>query len=733
MSELDLPGPRLRLDIHGMHCAGCVARVEAALARVPGVDEVRVNLATGQASVTCTRGTAVETLCSAVEDLGFRARLSAAPEAEAARLADHTADEVHAWRRRLFVSAVLLGMLLMAGHLAGHYRTGWGQLVLATLMQGYVGGPYLAAAWRLARRGSSSMDTLVALGTTAAYGAGVAALLSHRALMTFLDAGMILTFITLGKYLEARAKGQASQAIQRLLELSPSRAVVLRAGRQEAVPVGQVQAGDVLVVAPGAKIPLDAEVLSGYSDVNEAWLTGESLPAEKGPGSRIFAGTVNGQGSLQARVVRTAGQTALAQVIELVRHAQESKADVHRLADRVVAGFVPVVLLLALLTLLAWGLGAGQWATALSCSVAVLVVACPCALGLATPTAVMVGSGRGAELGILIKDAQALELAGRLDTVVLDKTGTVTLGQPEVIAVWPAEGVEGGELLRVTAAVERLSRHPLALAVSREADRRGLPPQLAEHMTVCPGQGVQARCEGRTVLVGHESLLQTHGVPLPAALAARLTAERAAGRTPVLTAVDGGFWGALLAADIETSESCEAIARLQRLGLRVVLLSGDTRATAEAVARRVGIPQVIAEMRPDQKHAVIEELRGAGHVVAMVGDGINDAPALAAADLGIAIGSGADVAIETAHVVLVRHDLRSVVQAIRLARATLSTIRQNLVWAFLYNLVLLPLAAGLLIPAFRIQLPPALAAAAMAASSVSVVTNSLLLRLRPLE
>lgn len=721
---------RVLLDLEGLHCAGCVARVETALTAVPGVREVHVNLALKQASVMCPSDTPLDVLIATVDALGFHATAAAPPEAAAAKLADRNRDEAAAWLQRLLVSAVLLALLIAAGHL--HVLGGaapWCELLLATALQIYVGGPYLIAAAKLARRFSSSMDTLVALGTGAAYLAGVHGTLTGDTGMKFMDAGMILTFITCGKYLEARAKGRASRAILRLLDLTPPTAVISREGRAETLPLAQVSVGELLIVAPGEKIPLDAEVTAGQSEVNEAWLTGESLSVEKSPGVRIYAGTINGQGSLQARVTKPADQTTLAQVIDLVRRAQESKADVQRLADRVVAWFVPVVLALAVVTLLAWG-GAGHWTTAVSCCVAVLVVACPCALGLAAPTAVMVGSGRGAEAGILIKDARSLEIAGRLDTIVLDKTGTLTLGRPEVVGVLPAEGITAELLLATTAAVERLSRHPLAHAVLREAERRGLELAVADHLTVVPGLGVEAHCGGHTVCVGNESLLETHGVTLPPRLAERLAAERDGGRTVLLTAIDGQYRGALSVADVETPESREAVQRLRQLGLRVLLLSGDHAATAQAVGARVGVDEVLAELRPDEKHAVIEKLRQAGHVVAMVGDGINDAPALAAADLGIAIGTGADVAIETADVVLVRHDLRSVVRAVRLSRATLSTIRQNLVWAFCYNVLLLPLAAGVGILLGGWPLPPPWAAAAMALSSVSVVANSLLLRVR---
>ena len=528
--------------------------------------------------------------------------------------------------------------------------------------------------------------------------------------------------------------------------------------------------GETIVVRPGEKVPLDARVVSGASSVDQSWLTGESIPVQKQPGDEILAGTLNGQGSLTAEVLRAAGQTALDQVIELVRRAQESKTDLGRLADQVVAWFVPAVLAIAAISLLAWGLVAGNWTMAVEATVAVLVVACPCAVGLATPAAVLVGSGRGAEQGILIKEARALETAGRLTTVVLDKTGTVTQGRPKVTAVYPAAGVPPEELLAVAAAAERLSQHPLAEAVVAEAEARGIPVVQADDLEVIPGQGIRVRLGQRQIFVGTEQLLASQGIQIndvpgdgtsPVSpgghagsqgtnrddlpqdsltptlsrrergaedRAARLRGE---GQTLLWVAADQRVLGLLCLADPVSPHSREAVQQLKAMGLAVQLLSGDHRSAAEAVARQVGIETVVAEVRPDEKQQVVRRLQQAGQVVAMVGDGINDAPALAAADLGIAIGRGSDVAIEAADVVLVGADLRGVARAIALSRATLRTIRQNLAWAFGYNLLLIPLAAGVLAP-IGIHLPPAAAAAAMAASSVSVVTNSLLLRRRKL-
>jgi Cu+-exporting ATPase len=575
------------------------------------------------------------------------------------------------------------------------------------------------------------MDTLVALGTGVAFISGIWELFHSHHGMSFLDAGMILTFITLGKYLETRARGRTSEAVRRLLALTPSQATVQRDGAWVAVPLEQVRPGVSMLVRPGDRVPLDGEIVAGYSDVDESWFTGEPIPVDKKPGDTILAGTVNGQGALTARVLKPAGETALARVIALVQNAQQSKADVQRLADRVVARFVPTVLAIALATGIVWAI-AGDPAMGLSCAVAVLVIACPCALGLATPTAVIVASGRGAEMGILVKDAAALEMAARVSAVVLDKTGTVTAGRPEVVGISPAPGKTASELLGLAATAEQLSNHPLARAVCQKARGAGLILARGDQLTVRPGEGVVASAGKRRILVGNEQLLESHDIGLDADVVRAADQMRHEGRTLLFVARDSEYCGMLAVADVVLPESREAVEQLQGMGLRVVMLSGDRRVSVESVARAVGVTEIIAEILPEGKQNEVRRLQQSGELVAMVGDGINDAPALAAADLGVAMGSGADVAIETAAIVLTRADLRSVPAAIRLARTTLRTIRQNLVWALLYNVMLMPAAAGVFVPLAGIRVPPVLAAAAMAASSVSVVTNSLLLRRKSL-
>lgn len=718
---------RVVLGIEGMHCASCVSRVEEALTKTPGVASAAVNLATNQATVRFDpQQIRLDALVKAVERSGYGAKAITADQIEALG-DDPNVREARSWRARLLLS---LGLLLpvVALHFAPHEVSAslkWLIVALATLQQVITGWPFYVGALRRLRFGSTNMDTLIALGTTAAYGAGLAELGAHSVSMSFMDAGIILCFIALGRWLEAAAKSRASSAIRKLVDLLPQEATVERSGEAAIVPVAQVAIGETLLVRPGQKVPLDGVVLSGTSDVNEAWLTGEPLPVAKKTDDHVYAGTINGSSLLRVQVTKAAGQTSLAQAIELVRAAQESKSSSQRLADRVVAWFVPAVLIVAALTFVIWIAASQKGSAALSYTVAVLVVACPCALGLATPTAILVASGRGASGGILIKNAAALEAAGRITTVVFDKTGTITSGHPQIVDV--ASSTDDRRWLALAASAQATSAHPLAKAVLEYAQAHEIIVQPASTLEVLPGEGIAAQVGNQRVLIGHEDLLRRNRITVEAADEKQLGERRSQGQTPLLVAVDGRYAGTLFAADTIATGSPEAVAELKSLGLKLLLLSGDRRATAEHVAGEVGIDQTLAEVKPADKQQEIERLRQTGQVVAMVGDGINDAPALAAADLGIAIGAGADVALEAADIVLMRHDLRAVAAAIKLSRATLTTIQLNLFWAFAYNVLLIPLAAGLLVPLVGIALPPALSAAAMAASSVTVVVNSLLL------
>jgi Cu+-exporting ATPase len=722
---------RVVLAIEGMHCASCVGRVESVLLKSPGVVSAGVNLATNQATVRYEIAkTTTEALVAAVERSGYGAKPLAADARTAGR--DSNLLEARAWRTRFLISLTLL-LPIVALHFAPHdvvLRLRWFVLAIAALQQAITGFPYYLGALRRLRFGGTNMDTLIALGTTAAFGAGVAELGSHHVGMSFMDAGIILCFITLGRWLEAAAKSRAGDAIRKLVDLLPEEATIQRNGEAVVLPVAGIRVDDIMLVRPGQKIPLDGLVESGTSDVNEAWLTGEAMPVTKRPPDHVFAGTINGGSLLRVRVTREVGRTSLAQAIELVYAAQESKAGAQRLADRVVAWFVPAVLGVAALTFVVWLAVSQEWIGALSYTIAVLVVACPCALGLATPTAILVASGRGASQGILIKNAAALEAAGRITTVVFDKTGTITTGRPQIVDVLDAS--DDRSWLALVASAQASSAHPLAKAVIDYATTQKVAFEPAGQLEVLPGEGVVAQVNDQQVLIGHEGLLTRNGVAIDEALESTLAERRSRGETPLLVAVDGRYVATLLAADTLAAGSREAVAELELLGLDLLLLSGDRQATAEHVAAEVGIDRTLAEVKPADKQMEVQRLCEAGKVVGMVGDGINDAPALAAADLGIAIGAGADVALDAADMVLLRHDLRSVPQAIKISRATLATIRQNLFWAFAYNVLLIPLAAGLLVPMFGIALPPAWSAAAMAASSVTVVLNSLWLARKPL-
>ncbi len=723
---------RLVLNVDGMHCASCVANVQRAIEAVPGVTSASVNLTLREAAIAIAPSVSTQLILDAITNAGYQASVPVAEIGESFR--EREQAELTEWRRRMVAGLALLLPLMLVGHLSQltPVARAWLQFALATPLQFYVGWPFLVGAWRRLKHTSANMDTLVALGTGTAYVTGVFHLVMHASGMMFMDAGMILAFITCGKYLEAKAKGRTSASIQKLMRLAPDTAAVERDGRVETIPTREVRVENLIVVRPGERVPLDGTIVSGYGSVNESWLTGESLPIEKQAGDKLYAGTINGDGAFKARVTATAGATSLAKIIELVQRAQESKPQIQRLADQIVAWFVPAVLTIATITLLAWGL-AGEWTLGLSCAIAVLVVACPCALGLATPTAVLVASGRGAELGILIKDARSLELGGQLTTIVLDKTGTITAGKPVVIEVSAIDGVNESLFVAEAAAVEQLTTHPLGRSVIDYAHDQELKFPIADHLQTWPGEGIAAEVNGLRIAIGNERLMARVGATLSAETVAMVNQRRESGATALLVARNADYVGTLFVADEVPPTSREAIVALQKFGLKVIMLTGDKASTAHAVAKQVNVDEVIAEVRPDEKEGVIRQLQQRGEVVAMVGDGINDAAALTSADLGIAIGSGADVAIESADIVLVGRDLLAIPMALKLARQTRRTIIQNLGWAFVYNLALIPLATGAFIPLFDLRVPPSLAAAAMALSSISVVSNSLLLRTRRLD
>ncbi|MCJ7501931.1 MAG: heavy metal translocating P-type ATPase [Acidobacteriia bacterium] len=718
---------QISLKITGMHCASCVARIEGALRQVPGVRMASVNLATEKALVELDPAEAkVEALVSAVEEAGYGAALSVpkragGADAEARELKRQAED--HLLRRDLRLALVLgIPVALISMLMVPLPYVNQMLLVLTLPVWAYAGRRFHWGALRQARHFSANMDTLVSLGTTAAFAWSVAAVLAGKSDQVYFDsAAVIVMLILVGKVLENRAKRRASAAIQALMDLQPPTARVERDGTILELPVAEVRVGDVAVVRPGEKIPVDGTVLEGTTGVNESLLTGESLPVEKQPGSEVIGGTINGTGSIRYRATRVGEDTTLAEIVRIVEAAQGSKAPMQRLADQVAGVFVPIVMGIAVVTFgLHWWL-AHNLAAAVINAVAVLVIACPCAMGLATPTAIMVGTGKGAEEGVLIRGGDSLEKVRHLKTVIFDKTGTLTRGRPEVVDIVPLAGANPTELLAVAAAVEQSSEHPLGEAIVRAATQRQVaPPQGLSDFAYTPGRGVRARLAQEAVLLGNRRLMEESGVLLGEAEQA-LAALESEGKTTVLVARGNRLVGVLGIADPAKAEAAHVVEALHELGLRVMMLTGDTRPTAEAIARAVGIDEVIAEVLPQEKLEAIARLQKRGQVVAMVGDGVNDAPALAQADLGIALGSGSAVALESADIALPGDDLRGVVRAIQLSRRTVRIIKQNLFWAFIYNVVAIPVAAlG--------WLNPMIAAAAMAFSSVFVVTNSLRLR-----
>ena len=751
-----------KFTVTGMTCSACSAHVDKAVRKLEGVSEVNVNLLGG--SMTVEYDPAAETpedIIAAVDAAGYGCALpqKAAPgkqdtRADAARQME---EELAGMKRRFLISLCFLVPLF---YIAMGHMMGWPlpQLLhdsrnalafafiqfLLVLPIMYVNDKYYRVGFKTLLHGAPNMDSLIAVGSIAAVVYGIAAIfqigygLGHGDMarveqwsmdLYFESAGMILTLITLGKFLETRSKGKTSQAISRLMDLAPKTAVVLRDGREVELPVEEVAVGDLLLVRPGQSIPVDGVVVEGASAVDESALTGESLPVDKGPGDKVAAASINKSGSFTFRATRVGDDTTLAQMIALVDEAASSKAPIAKLADKVAGVFVPTVIGIAIVTAIVWLIATGGDVTrALTAGVAVLVISCPCALGLATPVAIMVGTGKGAENGILIKSAEALETLHTIKTIVLDKTGTVTQGTPRVTDLYPCEGTTPEELLCVAASLEKPSEHPLAQAIVAEAEERGIPLVPAEGFQAVHGKGVQASLQGSGFLAGNRALMEEHGVDLGAE---RLLADSLAenGKTPLYFAQDGKLIGVVAVADTVKPTSAAAIAAFRDMGIDVVMLTGDNRRTAEAIGRELGVTNVIAEVLPQDKERVVAGLQQEGKRVAMVGDGINDAPALARADVGIAIGAGTDVAIESADIVLMKSDLMDAVTAVELSKATIRNVKENLFWAFCYNTIGIPLAAGVFYPILGWQLSPMFGAAAMSLSSVSVVTNALRLKL----
>jgi Cu+-exporting ATPase len=794
VTDTATPAPlKVSFPVEGMTCASCVNRIERYLRKTEGVESASVNLATEQATIVyLPDATTIEQLGKAVEAAGYDARLdrvelggsvasagatvASAGSAGARPLAPSTltvptspgvagaerADVVDAaeektyqqrhledTRRRLIVGAILtlplllgLAAMTIAPFLPHWLVNPWVQLALATPVQFWVGAPFYRNAWKAARHGSSDMNTLIAVGTSAAYFYSLAAILApgffeaarvgtaSEPPLYFDTASAIITLILLGRFLEARARSHTSDAIKKLIGLAPRTARVMRDGVERDLPIAEVVVGDFVLVRPGEKVPVDGVVRDGASSVDESLVTGESLPVGKHVGDEVIGGTLNGSGSFRFEATRVGRDTVLAQIVRLVQDAQGSKAPIQRLADAVTGYFVPAVLGVAAFTFVVWYvLGPSpSFNLGLLNMVAVLIIACPCALGLATPTSIMVGTGKGAENGILFRNAEALERMHRVRTIVLDKTGTLTEGKPRVTDIVTAVGMTETDLLRLVAAAERGSEHPLGEAIVAHArDDRGLTLPEATAFAATSGGGIEATIEDRHVLVGNPAYIEKQGIAV-AELADAAAALADGGKTPVFAAIDGRLAGVLAIADTLKVTSPAAVAALRRLGIEVIMLTGDNERTAHAIAAQAGVDRVLSDVRPDEKAAQVRRLQGEGKVVAMVGDGVNDAPALAQADIGVAIGTGTDIAIESAGVTLMSGDLRGLLTAVSLSRATMRNIKQNLFWAFAYNVALIPLAAGVFYPFTGWLLDPIFAAAAMALSSVTVVSNALRLR-----
>lgn len=751
------------LNIGGMTCAACVYHVERALTGVPGVTKASVNLGVERAAVEFSPGVAsVEDLRRAVEEAGYRVEAEGDRQQELERLSK--TREMRELSSRLGVAAVGAVLLILGGFKGFPWVSGWMELsfypfllwAVATPVLFWAGASFYRSGLGALRHGAANMHTLIALGTATAYGYSVAvvlleafapSVLSNAGIdgkIFFETSAVIIALVLFGRYLEARARGQTSEAIRRLMELRPATATVLREGGEVVLPVEQVVVGDILLVRPGEYIPVDGEVTDGYSSVNESMLTGESMPVEKSPGDMVYGATLNQQGVLYYRATRVGEDTALAQIIRLVQDAQASRAPIQRLADQVSAVFVPLVVAVAAAAFLLWlFIGPAPALTfAILVFVAVLIIACPCALGLATPTAIIVSVGKGAEQGVLVKQASALETSHRVDTVVLDKTGTLTTGKPVVTGL-ASTGVNEDELLAMAASVERGSEHPLAEAIVGEAQNRGLALRPMSGFQNLPGKGIEAQVNDETVRMGNRLLMHEKGIVLDG-LTTLADSMAQKGMTTVFLSLGSEAMGVIAVADTLKPGAKDDVARLKEMGLSVVMLTGDNASTAYTIARELDIDRVEAEVLPQDKAEVVRNLQREGRVVAMVGDGINDSPALAQADVGMAMGGGADIAAESADITLMRGDVGSVATALDLSRQTIRTIKQNLFWAFFYNILLIPVAAGALYPVFQAVggvpgslefffgqqgfLNPVLAALAMAFSSVTVITNSLRLR-----
>lgn len=747
-----------KFDITGMTCSACSAHVEKSVSKTPGVKAVTVNLLSNNMQVDYDETAADEcTIIKAVQDAGYGASVhSDRGQAKPDQASASVHDEIAQMKRRLILSfAFLLPLFYISmGHMMNLPLPGWMHqsenalnfaftqflLVLPIL---YINRKYYQTGFKTLLRGAPNMDSLIAIGSSAAVAYGIfaiykigwglghgdMAMVSQYAMdLYFESAGMILTLITLGKFLETRSKGKTSEAITKLMNLAPKTALVERDGKEVEIPVEEVVVGDLVIVKPGQSIPVDGELVKGASSVDESALTGESIPVEKHSGDPVIAATINKSGWFQFRATKVGSDTTIAQIIHLVEDAANSKAPIAKLADKVSGIFVPVVIGIAVLAAVVWLIMGQTVEFALSIGIAVLVISCPCALGLATPVAIMVGTGKGAENGILIKSAESLETAHTIQTVVLDKTGTVTEGKPRVTDILTVQGISEQQLLAAAASIEKPSEHPLADAIVEEAEKRGVSLYSVQSFETIAGQGIKAVLDGKTLFAGNRKMMEQNRIPLDAFAETGDTLSEQ-GKTPLFFAQDGRMLGVIAVADTIKPTSRAAIDALKSMGIDIVMLTGDNRRTAEAIRRQLGIDRVVAEVLPQDKEREVAAIQAQGRKTAMIGDGINDAPALTRADVGIAIGAGTDIAIESADIVLMKSDLLDAVTAIELSRAVIRNIKENLFWAFFYNSIGIPLAAGVLFPVLGLKLNPMFAAAAMSMSSVCVVTNALRLKL----
>lgn len=737
---------KVQIPIEGMSCAACAAAVERGIQKLEGISTVHVNLATKRATVQYDPGQVkIAQIKDAISKAGYTP-LEITKDFEESRQNEEQ-NEIKQLKRKWILSAVFsIPLLYIAmGHMLGLPLPGFldpmqhpmnfafSQLIL-TIPVVLAGNRFYTAGFRALLRRSPNMDSLVALGTGAAVLYGIYGLYQIASGNTtyvhdlyFESAAVIITLILLGRYLEGRSKGKTSEAIKKLMGLAPKTAIVIRGGQEIQIPIEEVEVGDRVVVKPGTRIPVDGEIIEGETFIDESMLTGESIPVEKKKGDTVIGGSINKYGTFQFRATKVGSDTVLAQIIKLVEDAQGSKAPIAKLADVVASYFVPVVMVIAILSGLAWYFAGQTGVFALTIFISVLVIACPCALGLATPTAIMVGTGKGAELGVLFKGGEALETTHHIQAIVFDKTGTITEGKPAVTDIIPAEWIEESELLQIAASAEKASEHPLGEAIVNDAEEKGLEFLKIDHFRAIPGYGIEASLNGEPIDIGKAKLMKDKQIEIKdwEAISERLASE---GKTPMYVAIGGKPAGLIAVADIIKESSLDAIRKIHDMGIETVMITGDHRRTAQAIAKQVGIDSVIAEVLPEEKAEAIKKLQAEGKKVAMVGDGINDAPALAQADIGIAIGSGTDIAMESADIVLMRSDLMDVAVAIQLSKSTIRNIKQNLFWAFAYNTAGIPLAAGLLYAFGGPKLNPMFAAAAMSLSSVSVVSNALRLK-----